>query len=65
MTDPSFLRFFSPCFDLQALPIYLDKIFHPVVAVILSVTFVLAFGEVKYFFNPVFIMHKHLSMTLN
>ncbi|XLR65571.1 hypothetical protein S83_016243, partial [Arachis hypogaea] len=30
-----------------ALPIYLDKIFYPlVVAVILSVTFVLAFGEV-------------------
>ncbi|KAH9327083.1 hypothetical protein KI387_007261, partial [Taxus chinensis] len=31
---------------MEALPIYLDKIFHPVVAVILSVTFVLAFGEV-------------------
>jgi metal transporter CNNM len=31
---------------LQALPIFLDRIFHPVVAVILSVTFVLAFGEV-------------------
>lgn len=31
---------------LQALPIYLDKIFHPVVAVLLSVTFVLVFGEV-------------------
>ncbi|KAL4338044.1 hypothetical protein AHAS_Ahas12G0170800 [Arachis hypogaea] len=29
-----------------ALPIYLDKIFHLIVAVILSVTFVLAFGEV-------------------
>ncbi|KAK6141427.1 hypothetical protein DH2020_024832 [Rehmannia glutinosa] len=29
-----------------ALPIYLDKLFHPVVAVILSVTFVLAFGEI-------------------
>ncbi|KAG8100878.1 hypothetical protein GUJ93_ZPchr1356g33721, partial [Zizania palustris] len=29
-----------------ALPIFLDRIFHPVVAVILSVTFVLAFGEV-------------------
>ncbi|KAL4321563.1 hypothetical protein AHAS_Ahas14G0123000 [Arachis hypogaea] len=36
--------FFS--FDLQALLIYVDKIFHPVVAVILSITFVLAFGEV-------------------
>ncbi|XP_073277034.1 putative DUF21 domain-containing protein At1g03270 [Primulina huaijiensis] len=33
-------------FYLQALPIYLDKIFHPAVAVILSVTFVLAFGEI-------------------
>ncbi|KAL3849844.1 hypothetical protein ACJIZ3_011726 [Penstemon smallii] len=31
---------------MEALPIYLDKIFHPVVAVILSVTFILAFGEV-------------------
>uniref|UniRef100_A0A0C9RX85 TSA: Wollemia nobilis Ref_Wollemi_Transcript_6952_2103 transcribed RNA sequence n=1 Tax=Wollemia nobilis TaxID=56998 RepID=A0A0C9RX85_9CONI len=31
---------------MEALPIYLDKMFHPVVAVILSVTFVLAFGEV-------------------
>ncbi|THU62614.1 hypothetical protein C4D60_Mb01t06960 [Musa balbisiana] len=30
----------------KALPIYLDKIFHPFVAVVLSVTFVLAFGEV-------------------
>ncbi|XLR27575.1 hypothetical protein S83_055475 [Arachis hypogaea] len=32
--------------SFTALLIYLDKIFHPVVAVILSVTFVLAFGEV-------------------
>ncbi|XP_028762205.1 DUF21 domain-containing protein At4g14240-like [Neltuma alba] len=31
---------------MEALPIYLDKIFHPFLAVILSVTFVLAFGEV-------------------
>ncbi|KAK4492542.1 hypothetical protein RD792_003354 [Penstemon davidsonii] len=31
---------------MEALPIYLDKLFHPVVAVILSVTFILAFGEV-------------------
>ncbi|XP_020674291.1 DUF21 domain-containing protein At4g14240 isoform X1 [Dendrobium catenatum] len=31
---------------MEALPIFLDKIFHPVLAVILSVTFVLAFGEV-------------------
>ncbi|KAJ6838801.1 putative DUF21 domain-containing protein isoform X2 [Iris pallida] len=31
---------------MEALPIFLDKIFHPVVAIILSVTFVLAFGEV-------------------
>ncbi|KAK3023078.1 hypothetical protein RJ639_043093 [Escallonia herrerae] len=32
--------------QLLALPIYLDKIFHPFVAVVLSVTFVLVFGEV-------------------
>ncbi|WJX84183.1 DUF21 domain-containing protein [Trifolium repens] len=31
---------------MEALPLYLDKLFHPVVAVLLSVTFVLAFGEV-------------------
>ncbi|XP_020267100.1 DUF21 domain-containing protein At4g14240-like [Asparagus officinalis] len=31
---------------MEALPIFLDKIFHPILAVILSVTFVLAFGEV-------------------
>ncbi|XP_068661460.1 DUF21 domain-containing protein At4g14240-like isoform X3 [Aristolochia californica] len=31
---------------MEALPICLDKIFHPFVAVIMSVTFVLAFGEV-------------------
>ncbi|XP_051131350.1 putative DUF21 domain-containing protein At1g03270 [Andrographis paniculata] len=31
---------------MEALPIYLDKLFHPAVAVILSVTFVLAFGEI-------------------
>ncbi|KAF9604684.1 hypothetical protein IFM89_009120 [Coptis chinensis] len=31
---------------MEALPIFLDKIFHPIVAVVLSVTFVLAFGEV-------------------
>jgi metal transporter CNNM len=31
---------------MEALPIYLDKIFHPVVAVLLSVTFVLVFGEI-------------------
>ncbi|KAL5561641.1 hypothetical protein UlMin_031388 [Ulmus minor] len=31
---------------MEALPITLDKIFHPFVAVLLSVTFVLAFGEV-------------------
>ncbi|XP_022155611.1 putative DUF21 domain-containing protein At1g03270 [Momordica charantia] len=31
---------------MEALPIYLDKIFHPFVAVFLSVTFVLAFGEI-------------------
>ncbi|RVX21012.1 putative DUF21 domain-containing protein [Vitis vinifera] len=30
----------------KALPIYLDKIFHPFVAILLSVTFVLAFGEI-------------------
>ncbi|KAJ6794289.1 DUF21 domain-containing protein-like [Iris pallida] len=31
---------------MEALPIFLDKIFHPLLAIILSVTFVLAFGEV-------------------
>eukprot|EP01018_Ginkgo_biloba_P017285 Gb_35072 [translate_table: standard] len=31
---------------MEALPIYLDKIFNSIVAVVLSVTFVLAFGEV-------------------
>lgn len=31
---------------LQALPLYLDKIFNQYVAIILSVTFVLFFGEV-------------------
>ncbi|XP_042045242.1 DUF21 domain-containing protein At4g14240-like [Salvia splendens] len=31
---------------VEPLPLYLDKLFHPVVAVILSVTFVLAFGEI-------------------
>ncbi|KAJ8467127.1 hypothetical protein OPV22_029679 [Ensete ventricosum] len=31
---------------MEALPLYLDKIFHPFVAVVLSVTFVLTFGEV-------------------
>jgi len=33
---------------VQALPIFLDKMFNEWVAVILSVTFVLAFGEVKF-----------------
>ncbi|XVF21808.1 hypothetical protein REPUB_Repub12eG0121900 [Reevesia pubescens] len=31
---------------MEALPISLDKMFHPFVAVLLSVTFVLAFGEI-------------------
>ncbi|KAL5713742.1 DUF21 domain-containing protein [Ranunculus cassubicifolius] len=31
---------------MEALPLYLDKIFNPVLAIVLSVTFVLAFGEV-------------------
>lgn len=31
---------------MEALPIYLDKLFHPFVAVLLSVTFVLVFGEI-------------------
>lgn len=33
---------------VQALPIFLDKMFNEWVAVILSVTFVLAFGEVGF-----------------
>jgi hypothetical protein len=32
---------------MEALPIFLDTMFNEVVAVILSVTFVLAFGEVR------------------
>lgn len=36
--------------NLQALPIYLDKLFNQYVAIILSVTFVLAFGEVYMLF---------------
>jgi hypothetical protein len=32
---------------MEALPIFLDSMFNEVVAVILSVTFVLAFGEVR------------------
>lgn len=55
--DPSFLCFLSCRFNLQALPIYLDKIFHPFVAVVLSVTFVLAFGEVKYLSDSVCLHH--------
>ncbi|XP_042413391.1 DUF21 domain-containing protein At4g14240-like [Zingiber officinale] len=31
---------------MEALPLYLDRIFNPFVAIVLSVTFVLAFGEV-------------------
>ncbi|XP_074579308.1 DUF21 domain-containing protein At4g14240-like [Curcuma longa] len=31
---------------MEALPLYLDRIFNPYVAIVLSVTFVLAFGEV-------------------
>ncbi|KAI4368313.1 hypothetical protein MLD38_016886 [Melastoma candidum] len=31
---------------MEALPLYLDRLFNPYVAIILSVTFVLAFGEV-------------------
>nr|XP_045088768.1 uncharacterized protein LOC109769775 [Aegilops tauschii subsp. strangulata] len=38
----------------QALPIFLDRIFNPVLAIILSVTFVLAFGEVMH------LMSRHL-----
>ncbi|XLU20118.1 hypothetical protein S245_056184, partial [Arachis hypogaea] len=41
-----YLKICSLMGSFTALLIYLDKIFHPVVAVILSVTFVLAFGEV-------------------
>lgn len=36
---------FETC-NLQALPLYLDKLFNQFVAIILSVTFVLFFGEV-------------------
>lgn len=50
------------CF-FQALPIYLDKIFHPFVAVVLSVTFVLAFGEVG--FSPLSIVNTFLCSRTN
>ena len=40
------LRWCFYCEHLQALPIYLDKPFNQYVAIILSVTLVLAFGEV-------------------
>ena len=46
----------------QALPIFLDRIFHPVVAVILSVTFVLAFGEV-FIWCPKFTICSFYSLT--
>jgi hypothetical protein len=53
----NFILLFGLCFvsvavngfgihNLQALPIYLDKLFNQYLAIILSVTFVLAFGEV-------------------
>ncbi|KAK9146716.1 hypothetical protein Sjap_006619 [Stephania japonica] len=45
LLGPSHDTFFIAC-HLQALPLFLDRIFNPVVAVVLSVTFVLAFGEV-------------------
>lgn len=46
-TDSNFLTAFGfqTC-NLQALPIYLDKLVNQFVAIILSVTFVLFFGEV-------------------
>lgn len=56
-----FAMLFRAFFYLQALPIYLDKIFHPVVAVLLSVTFVLAFGEVQYFSNQICL---HITQVL-
>jgi len=48
-----------PTMTWQALPIFLDKMFNEWVAVILSVTFVLAFGEVKFLMNceQLFIMN--------
>lgn len=48
---------------MQALPLYLDKLFHPVVAVILSVTFVLAFGEVHFVFPSAFARCSLLRLT--
>lgn len=39
---------------LQALPLVLDKILNPFISLVMSVTFVLAFGEVSwasFFFN--------------
>lgn len=43
---------------LQALPIFLDDMFNEVVAVLLSVTFVLAFGEVWFYF---FIAYAYMN----
>lgn len=48
---------------VQALPIFLDMIFNPYVAIVLSVTFVLAFGEVRFFklimFIILYLMHVY------
>ncbi len=45
----TFLIGFGIC-NFQALPLYLDKLFNQYLAIILSVTFVLAFGEVCHFY---------------
>lgn len=41
-------KFLLDIHNLQALPLYLDKIFNQFVAILLSVTFVLFFGEVHF-----------------
>lgn len=48
---------------MQALPIFLDKMFNEWVAVMLSVTFVLAFGEVYLFVYVVHLEVRHQPLT--
>jgi hypothetical protein len=49
---------FTLLWPFQALPLFLDRMFHPVVAVILSVTFVLAFGEVLVWCSNITFPHQ-------
>ena len=54
---------FDTC-NLQALPIYLDKLFNQFVAIILSVTFVLFFGEVCHWLSfKVFVSNEYYEIV--